>query len=372
MPRRDASRKPRRLGPRRAAKVRQRGPRNGASTSSYIARWDRRAAAVRRSPAAWRDAGAAIGHGLPVTEIRTSRVNVGAVELAYDLFGDIEHGRPLVLIMGIGAQRVLWDDELCAQFVGRGFCVVRFDHRDIGESSRLDAPAPHPGRALARRMLGVRVAAPYSLSDMAGDVAGLIDALGFGAAHIVGASLGGMVGQHLAIEHPARVRSLTSIMSSPGARRYLPEPKALRALFRPLPTSAEEAGEQAAQTFRVIGGTAWPVDVDRLRRAGALAYQRGLSPHGFLRHFAAVMASGDRRSRLRDVQVPTLIIHGSRDPMFPLRAGRDLARLMPHATWLPIAGMGHDMPSPLWPTIVAAVTRHADRADDRAAARAAS
>ena len=307
-----------------------------------------------------------------VTEYRTRRVNVGAVELACDLFGDVEHGRPLVLIMGIGAQRVLWDDELCAQFVDRGFCVVRFDHRDIGESSRVDAAVPHPGGVLMRRMFGVRVAAPYSLSDMAGDVAGLIDAFGFGAAHIVGASLGGMVGQHLAIEHPARVRSLTSIMSSPGARRYLPEPRALRALFRPLPTSAEQAGEQVAQTFRVLGGTAWPVDVDRLRRAGAVAYERGVSPHGFLRHFAAVMASGDRRTRLRDVQVPTLVIHGSRDPMFPLRAGRDLARLMPHATWLPIAGMGHEMPSPLWPTIVGAVTRHAERADERAAARAAS
>jgi len=301
-----------------------------------------------------------------VSETWTDRVNVGAVELAYDVFGDVERGRPLVLIMGIGAQRVMWDDALCEQFVAAGFCVVRFDHRDIGESSRIDAPAPDPKRVLLRRMFGARVAAPYTLSDMAGDVAGLIDSLGFRSAHIVGASLGGMVGQHLAIEHPARVRSLVSIMSSPGARRYLPEPRALLALFRPLPSTAEQAGLQMEQTFRVLAGTAWPLDVDRLRRNGARAFDRGLSPHGFLRHFAAVMASGDRRPRLRDVHVPTLVIHGSRDPMFPIRAGRDLAAMMPDATWLPIAGMGHDLPSPLWPTVVAAVTRHAERAEARA------
>ena len=295
----------------------------------------------------------------------TSRVAVGAVELAYDRFGDPARGRPLVLIMGIGAQRVMWDDALCEQLVARGFCVVRFDHRDVGESTRLAARAPDPRRALVRRMLGARIEAPYTLSDMAGDVAGLIGALGFGSAHVVGASLGGMVGQHLAIEHPDRVRSLVSIMSSPGARRYLPEPRALRALFAPTPRSAEEAGRHVERLFRAIGSTAWPVDGERLRRLGERAFERGLSPQGFLRHFAAVLASGDRRARLRDVHVPTLVIHGSRDPMFPLRAGRDLVRGMPDATWLPIAGMGHDLPSPLWPTLVAAIAHHAERAEAR-------
>jgi len=302
-----------------------------------------------------------------VTEVETGRARVGAVELAYDLFGDPERGRPLVLIMGIGAQRVMWDDAFCEQLVARGFCVVRFDHRDIGESTRLDAPVPDPRRVLMRRMVGARIDAPYTLSDMAGDVGGLIDALGFGAAHIVGASLGGMVGQHLAIEHPARVRSLVSIMSSPGARRYLPAPRALGALFRPAPRSAEQAGRHVEKLFRTIGSTAWPIDGARLRAIGERAFQRGLSPRGFLRHFAAVMASGDRRDRLRGVHVPTLVIHGSRDPMFPIRAGRDLVSLMPDATWLPIAGMGHDLPPPLWPTLVAAITRHAERADARSA-----
>lgn len=295
----------------------------------------------------------------------SGRVHVGAVELAYDEFGS--HGTPLVLVMGIGAQRVFWDDELCERFVEAGFHVVRFDHRDIGESTRLDAPVPHPFRALARRLVGAPIAAPYTLSDMAEDVAGLIRELGLGSAHVVGVSLGGMVGQHLAIEHPGRVRSLTSIMSTPGARRYMPEPRALAALFAPAPKSAEEAGLHAARLFDAIGSPAWPRDGERerLRRVGELAHARGLSPRGFLRHFAAALASGDRRPRLREVQVPTLVIHGSRDPMFPLAAGRDLARLMPRATWLPIAGMGHDLPRPLWPVLVAAIKRHAERADAR-------
>jgi pimeloyl-ACP methyl ester carboxylesterase len=298
-------------------------------------------------------------------EADTGRAQVGRIELAYDRFGDPDHGRPLVLIMGIGAQRVMWDDAFCGQLVARGFCVVRFDHRDIGESTRLDAPVPSPGGAVMRRMVGARIDAPYTLSDMAGDVAGLIDRLGFGSAHVVGVSLGGMVGQHLAIEHPARVRSLVSIMSSPGGRRYLPEPRAMLALFRKAPRTAAQAGLHVEHVFRTIGSTAWPVDGARLRKIGERAFERGISPRGFLRHFAAVLASGDRRLRLRDVHVPTLVIHGSRDPMFPIRAGRDLVHLMPDATWLPIAGMGHDLPSPLWPTLVAAIGRHAERADAR-------
>ncbi len=302
----------------------------------------------------------------PSPRYLTGRAQVGAVELAYDVFGTT--GRPLVLIMGIGAQRVMWSDDLCEQFVAAGFHVARFDHRDIGESSRVDARVPRPGRVLVRRLFGLRVSAPYTLSDMANDVAGLIETLGFGRAHVVGTSLGGMVAQHLAIEHPQRVLSLTSIMSTPGARRYLPEPRALRALFRPAPKTAEQAGEHIVNVFETIGSTAWPRDADRerIRRAGEVSFARGMSPRGFLRHFAAVAASGDRRAKLRGVQVPTLVIHGSRDPMFPLEAGRVMTRLMPHATWLPIAGMGHDMPIVLWPVLVAAIARHAERADPRA------
>jgi pimeloyl-ACP methyl ester carboxylesterase len=305
----------------------------------------------------------------PANALTSGRARVGSIELAYDLFGTT--GRPLVLVMGIGAQRVLWADDMCRQFVAAGFHVARFDHRDIGESTRLDMPVPRPGRMLLRRMVGARVSAPYTLSDMAADVAGLIDYLGFGSAHVVGTSLGGMIGQHVAIEHPSRIRSLCSIMSTPGARRYMPQPRALGALFRKPPKTVEEAGEHIVQIFETIGSTAWPRDADRIRirAAGELAFTRGMNPRGFLRHFAAALASGDRRPKLRAVHVPTLVIHGSRDPMFPLAAGRAMSKLMPDATWLPIAGMGHDLPIPLWPVLVSAIARHAERADARAPVR---
>ena len=286
------------------------------------------------------------------------------VELAYDVFGS--RGRPLVLIMGIGAQRIFWDETMCELFVDAGFHVVRFDHRDIGESTKLDAPVPPPMPTLVRGMFKLEVTAPYTLSDMAHDVIGLLDGLGIDRAHMAGVSMGGMIGQHLALEHGERVRSLTTIMTTPGGRRYMPEPYALRALFAPAPKTAEEAGVHVERLFTAIGSKAWPQDVERLRRIGSEAHARGFNPRGFLRHFAAVMASGDRREKLPGVRVPTLVIHGSRDPMFPLRAGRRLAHLIPGATWLPITGMGHDMPAPLWPTLVAAIARHAERADARA------
>lgn len=297
------------------------------------------------------------------TDLRatTGRASINDIELAYDVFG--ARGMPLVLVMGIGAQRIFWDDALCEQLVAAGFQVARFDHRDIGESTILDAPVPDPRKLLVRRMFGAPVRAPYSLSDMAADVAGLIAHLGWERAHVVGASLGGMVGQHLAIEHPTRVRSLTSIMSSPGGRRYVPAPRALRALFAPRPRSAEEAGRHVEELFAAIGSPMWPIDGARLRAIGERAFARGMSPRGFLRHFAAVLASGDRKTKLRTVQAPTLVIHGSRDPMFPLRAGRDMTRMVPNATWLPIAGMGHDLPPPLWPVLVSAIARHAERAE---------
>ncbi|MEO6775504.1 MAG: alpha/beta hydrolase [Kofleriaceae bacterium] len=309
----------------------------------------------------------------PVT--RRARVNTyrtrdggdAPVELAYDVFG--ERGMPLVLVMGIGAQRIFWSEAFCAQFVAAGFQVVRFDHRDIGQSTRLEAATPKPLPLLARSLLNLPVHAPYSLSDMAADVVGLLDHLGWASAHVVGASLGGMVAQHLALEHPTRVRSVTTIMTTPGGRRYMPKVRAFRALFAPSPKTAVEAGAHVAKMFQVIGSTAWPTDVARLEQAGALAFERGLNPRGFLRHFAGVLASGDRRSKLATIAAPTLVIHGSSDPMFPLSAGRKIAASVQHGTWLPIAGMGHDLPTALWPTIVRALAKHAKHAESLRGAR---
>jgi pimeloyl-ACP methyl ester carboxylesterase len=286
------------------------------------------------------------------------------VELAYDVIG--ERGTPLVLIMGIGAQRIFWDDHFCNLLVAAGFRVIRFDNRDVGQSTHLDAHVPPPWPTLARGLARLHLDVPYTLSDLARDTVGLLDALSIDRAHVVGASLGGMVGQHLAIEHPHRLASLTAIMTSPGGRRYMPQPKAFGALFAGVPKTAEEAGLHVERLFTTIGGRAWPVDGARLRVLGAEAYSRGSNPRGFLRQFAAVLASGDRAESLPTVRTPTLVIHGSHDPMFPLSAGRRLANLVEDGTWLPITGMGHDMPAPLWPTLVSAIKRHAERAESRA------
>ncbi len=296
-----------------------------------------------------------------VNTYRTQAGTDAPVELAYDLFG--ERGLPLVLVMGIGAQRIFWSDAFCNQFVDAGFQVVRFDHRDIGESTRMDLPTPKPLPLVARTALKLAVTAPYSLSDMANDVVGLMDHLGWKSAHFIGVSMGGMVVQHLALEHADRVRSITAIMTTPGGRRYIPKPRAFGALFAKSPKTAEAAGEHAAKLFGIIGSTAWKTDVERLKRAGAIAFERGMNPRGFLRHFAGVLMSGDRRPKLASVTAPVLVIHGTSDPMFPLSAGRKIASTVQHGTWLPIAGMGHDLPTQLWPTIVAAVAKHAKAAE---------
>jgi pimeloyl-ACP methyl ester carboxylesterase len=257
----------------------------------------------------------------------------------------------------------MWDDAMCALFVAAGFDVVRFDNRDVGESTKLDATSPKPFPLLARRYAGLRIDTPYDLSDMARDVVGLLDALEWSSAHVVGASLGGMIAQHLAIEHAARTRSITAIMTTSGSRRYLPEPAAMRALFGPAPKSAVEAGQHLVAVFDVIGSTAYGADRARLQAMGEAAYARGMNPRGFLRQFAATLKSGDRRKALATTQVPTLVVHGTRDPLFPLPVGRTLARSAPNTTWLPIAGMGHDLPPPLWPMFVRAIARHAEMSE---------
>jgi pimeloyl-ACP methyl ester carboxylesterase len=270
---------------------------------------------------------------------------------------------PLLLIMGIGAQRIFWDDELCGQLAARGFQVIRFDHRDVGQSGRVDERAPRPTSALWRRLINRPIDAPYTLSDMAGDACGLLDHLGLPDAHVVGISMGGMIAQHLALEHPGRVRSLVSISSTPGSRRFLPEPAALRALFRRRPRTVEEAGDAMVHAFGIIGSAAWPSDPERLRSLGREAFRRGQNPAGFFRHFAALLASGDREPRLAAITAPTLVIHGTVDPLIPFAAGRATARAIPGARFLPVAGMAHDLPPPLWPTFVEAIASNAARAE---------
>ncbi len=284
------------------------------------------------------------------------------VEIAYDVMGQ---GAPLLLVMGIGAQRIFWDDRLCARLAARGHQVIRFDHRDIGQSSRLNhLPVPPLRETMLRRLAGLRVDAPYTLSDMARDAIALLDHLRLDKAHVVGCSMGGMIVQHLAIEHPTRVASMTSIMSSPGSRRFLitTRPRALKTLFSPPPKTADAAAERAVEVFTALGGSSYAVDADAMRGLGRLAFERGSNPRGFLRHFAAICASGNRTKALGRVRAPTLVFHGAEDPLIPLAAGRATAKAIPGARLHVVPGMGHHMPPGVWDEMVSAIMSNIARA----------
>jgi pimeloyl-ACP methyl ester carboxylesterase len=285
-------------------------------------------------------------------------VTANGIDIEYESMGT---GEPLVLIMGIGAQLVDWPQGFCQMLVERGFRVIRFDHRDVGLSTRFPhARVPRVRKLIARWLLGRQVPAPYTLSDMAADTAGLLDALGIDSAHVLGVSMGGMIAQTLAIEHPSRVRTLTSVMSTTGERRgFLSRPHALRALLMPAPRNRDEAMDRAVAFFRTVGSPQYPFDEAAMRERAGRAFDRGMDPRGFLRHMAAILASGSRRRALRRVRAPTLVIHGQADPLIPVAGGRSTARAIPGARLRVIPGMGHDLAEGLWRRLVDEVARHA-------------
>ena len=284
------------------------------------------------------------------------------IEIAYETFGDPD-GSPLLLVMGLGVQMLGWDERFCRMLAERGFYVIRFDNRDVGHSTKVrTGPRPRVWAA----MLGGTRSASYTLDDMADDAVGLLDHLGIDAAHVMGVSMGGMIGQTMAIRHPARVRSLISIMSSTGDRRVGRARLAvLRFLMRPVPARRERYIERMVRTFRAIGSPGYPRDDERVRRLAAASYDRCFEPAGTARQLVAILASGDRTEALRGVRSPALVIHGESDPLVGLSGGKATATAIPGAELLVIPGMGHDMPEALWPRIVDAAAAHADRADGR-------
>jgi len=294
------------------------------------------------------------------------------IELEYEIFGTIA-ARPLLLIMGLGAQMILWDDEFCAALAARGHSVVRFDNRDVGLSSKIDGwRMVDVVAAMAGWAMGRPVAAPYTLSDMAADTVGLLDALGLDAAHLVGASLGGMIAQTLAIEHPGRVLSLTSIMSTTGNPR-LPRARAeaAAALLQPPPRDRAGAMARAVKVFRTIGSPGFPLDEARVRDRAGRSFDRCAHPAGVARQMLAVLASGSRVDGLGRVTAPTLVIHGTDDPLIPVAAGVETARLVPGAELLLIEGMGHDLPRAVWPRVIDGISDLTTRATPRSRAAAA-
>src|SRR4051794_8856228 len=267
------------------------------------------------------------------------------ITLCYETFGR-EGDPPLLLVMGLGMQMIAWHEDFCAALAERGFQVIRYDNRDVGRSTRLDeVPPPTVGQLLARRI--PRPA--YKLPDMALDAAGLIGALGLDRAHVVGASMGGMIAQTLAARHPGRVRSLVSIMSNTGARwSGQPTLRAYPVLLGKPPATREAYIERAVTTFGLIGSTGFDRDLDELRELAARSYDRHFDPRGAGRQLAAIVASGDRRAELRAVSAPTLVVHGEADRLVSPSGGRATARAITGARLLTIPGMGHDLPRGVW------------------------
>ncbi|MDQ0072982.1 pimeloyl-ACP methyl ester carboxylesterase [Variovorax boronicumulans] len=291
---------------------------------------------------------------------------VNGVEIAWDSFGD-PAASPLVLIMGLGAQMVAWDDAFCARLAeAGGHRVIRFDNRDIGHSTHLShLGVPDIQALMLQAMAGKPLSVPYTLRDMADDCIGLLDALGIERAHIVGASMGGAIGQEMAIHHPQRMRSFTSIMSTTGDPALPPPtPEALAVLFSPTPLTFDAYLAHYKKIWRVLRGPGFPLDEARDAERAQLIFLRGLNPGGVARQLAAIFASGNRKPALRDVRVPTLVIHGDADPLVPVACGVDVADAIAGAKLLRIPRMGHALPISMWPQIIDAIAAHTGQLRD--------
>jgi pimeloyl-ACP methyl ester carboxylesterase len=285
--------------------------------------------------------------------------DVGEIQLCYETFGSPEDP-PLLLIMGLATQMVWWEDGFCQQLAERGFCVTRYDNRDIGRSTVLkDKPVP------SRRQLFMRdrKAASYALDDMADDGVKLLDHLGATTAHVVGISMGGMIAQLVAMRHPDRVRSLVSIMSTTGNRRVGgTDPRLLPRLLRPPKLNRASYVADAIENRRIIGSKIFPAGDDRVRALAERSFERGLHPDGAARHLAAIVTAPDRTPRLRQLDVPTTVIHGTADRLVKPSGGRATAAAIPEARLMLVDGMAHDIPPVLWPRVIDAIVETAERA----------
>ena len=282
----------------------------------------------------------------------------GGITLCYETFGDPADPAAL-LIMGLGAQMVTWQDDFCEELAARRLYVVRFDNRDVGRSTHLQGPPPS-----LRQLLRYSVPARYTLADMAQDAVGLMDELELVQAHVIGASMGGMIAQTLAARHPTRVRSLVSMMSSTGGRWVgRPALSSYPIFLRKAPREREAFIEHASRMFAKVGSRGIPQDTDGVRKIAALSFDRELDRTGAGRQLAAIIASGDRTAELGHVTAPTLVIHGSVDPLISPSGARATARAISGARLMMIEGMGHDLPRVLWPRLIDAFAAHAADAD---------
>jgi len=292
------------------------------------------------------------------TRVELAGVGRG-IELAYERFGDPDDPTVL-LIMGLGMQMLGWDEEFCELVAARGFQVIRFDNRDVGLSTKVGGGRPN----VLIGALGRHDSAPYRLADLADDTAGLIDHLEVERAHLVGASMGGMIAQTVAARHPDTALSLTSIMSSPGGRRVatMPRMSVIGTLLSRPPSEREAYASHVAAMFGRIGSPGFEHDTDRLRNRALLSYDRCHYPVGTARQLMAIIASGDRTEELRQIACPTMAIHGRADKLLPAAGSRAVADAVPGARLELIDGMGHDLPVELWPRFADLIAANAARA----------
>lgn len=284
---------------------------------------------------------------------------VGELELCYETFGASE-APPLLLVMGMASQMLLWDDEFCELLAAQGFWVIRFDNRDVGRSTIMrGARIPKRWQLLSRDAGG----AAYSLDEMAADAVGLLDHLGIGAAHVVGVSMGGMIAQLIAVSDPDRVLSLVSIMSTTGNQRVgRPSPRIALRMLRKVPRDRVGYIEDHIGTYRAIGSKGFAFEEEHKRERAGRCFDRGIHPAGSARQMAAVLAAPDRTRLLGQVRVPTTVIHGDADPLVNISGGRATAEAIPGAKLVILPGMGHDLPRELWPQIIDAIARNAAHA----------
>lgn len=299
-----------------------------------------------------------------------AQVQANGISIEYETFGD-KSKETVLLIMGLGGQLTMWPVEFCEELVSRGYHVVRFDNRDIGLSTKFDAAGmPDMAAIFGALMAGKPATSAYSLDDMAADAAALLDALGIKAAHIVGASMGGMIAQLVATNHPERTLSLTSIMSTTG-NPALPQakPEAMAVLMSPAPEGdIEGAITRGIEAWKVIGSPGFPTDDATLRTWVTRDVNRSLYPVGTARQMAAIVANGDRREKLKKLNVPTVVVHGADDPLVPVEGGKDTAANIPGAELRIVPGMGHDFPLGLVKTYADAVSSVIERAHGAKAA----
>jgi pimeloyl-ACP methyl ester carboxylesterase len=287
---------------------------------------------------------------------------VGDIEICYETFGRPEDPAVL-LVMGLGTQMLGWHEDFCKEIAGRGFHVIRYDNRDVGRSTHYDdVPPPTVRELVLRRPKHLA----YRLEDLADDGMGLLDALGIHAAHVVGASMGGMIAQLMAARHPARVLSLTSIMSTTGHRwKGQPALRVYPAFLGKPPRTKEESIERIVKLFKLVGSPGFERDEDELRATASLSYDRSSDPAGYARQLAAIIVATDRAQQLRSITMPTLVVHGTADKLVRPSGGKATARAIPQSRLLLIEGMGHDLPRGAWDKIVTAFAENAARGEAR-------